>query len=192
MAKVHALRTKADRLKAAQGETLRQMVLDYDEPLPNRAVGEILIAIDRNTEAERDDWRFVLMGPVEFDLVCEWLEENSKRPRMAMRLFRKLFQFIDPRTQEILRTRDELAELVGAKPTDISQIMGELIGIGVLRRERIPVPGLKGPGAVHWYMNPWVATHLAGKARERAQAAAPPLTSAPSSKRRKPKLVPVE
>jgi hypothetical protein len=115
------------------------------------------IAIDRNTEADSDDgdWRFILMGPVEFDLVCEWLEANSKRPRMATRLFRKLFQFVDRRNQQILRSRDELAELVGADPDHVSRVMSKLVSLGVLRSERVPVPGLKGPGAVHWYLNPW-------------------------------------
>jgi hypothetical protein len=194
VAKVHWLRTKADRLKARQGEALRQMVLEYEEPLPNRAVGEILIAIDRNTEAESDDgdWRFILMGPVEFDLVCEWLEANSKRPRLATRLFRKLFQFVDRRNQEILRTRDELAELVGADPDHVSRVMSELVSIGVLRSERVPVPGLKGPGAVHWFLNPWVATHFGKAARIRAQAEAPELKLVPKPKRVRRKLEPVE
>jgi hypothetical protein len=193
MAKVRRLRTKAARLKARQGEALRQMVLDYPEPLPNRAVGEILIAIDHNTEAESDDgdWRFILMGPVEFDLVCEWLETESTHPRMAPRLFRKLFQFVDRRNQEILRSRDELAEMVDAHPDHVSKVMNELVSTGVLRRERVPIPGLKGPGAVHWYLNPWVATHFGKPARIRAQAEAPGLKLVPKPKRSRQKLVPV-
>jgi hypothetical protein len=193
MAKVERLRTKPERFKAQQGEALRQLVLDYGEALPRRAVGEILIAIDRNTEAEGGDWRFLLMGPEEFNAVADWLDEHSVCPRMAMRLFRNLFRFVDPRTQEILRTRDELAELVAADPDDVSKVMGELVRIGVLRRERVPVPGLRGPGMVRWYMNPTVATRLGGKARERAQAEAKALDLAPPKKdRKRPKLAPVE
>ena len=193
VAKVHRLRTKPDRLKVEQGEALRQMVLDYGEPLPGRAVGEILIVIDRNTEAQRDGWRFVLMGPEEFNEVADWLEAHSKHRRTAVRLFRHLFRFLDPRTQEILRTREELAELARMDVDAVSKVMGELVGLGVLRKERTPIPGIKGPGLVHWYMNPKVATHLAGKARDHAQAKASPLKLDPKlPKFSKPKLVPVE
>ena len=34
---------------------------------------------------------------------------------------------------------------------------------------------MRGPGMVRYFMNPNVATHLAGKARDEAQAAAPKL-----------------
>jgi hypothetical protein len=193
MAKVERLRTKPERLKAQQGAALRQLVLDFfGDAGPNRTVGELLIAIDRVTATDRDDWRFILMAAEQFNAVADWLEEHSARPRMAMRLFRNLFRFVDPRTQEILRTRDELAELVAADPDDVSKVMSELVAIGVLRRERVPVPGLKGPGVVRWHLNPTVATHMPLKARERAQAEAPPLELAPPKKSRRPKLTAVE
>jgi hypothetical protein len=194
MAKVERLRTKPERLKAQQGMALRQLVLDFfGDAGPNRTVGELLIAIDRVTATDRDDWRFILMAAEQFNAVADWLEEHSARPRMAVRLFRHLLRFVDPRTDEILRTRDELAELIKARPADVSTVMNELVAIGAIRRERERVPGLKGPGMVHWYLNPLVATHLPLKARERAQAEASPLELAPPEKgKKRPKLVPVE
>jgi hypothetical protein len=191
VASLSRFRTRANRLKAQEGEKLRQLVLDYGDALPRRAVGEILLAIDRVTDTERDDWRFLLMAAEQFNAVADWLEEHSTRPRMAVRLFRHLLRFVDPRTDEILRTRDELAELVKARPTDVSTVMNELVAIGAVRSERVPVPGLKGPGMVRWYLSPLVASHLPLKARERAQAEATALELAPPKKSRRPKLTPV-
>jgi hypothetical protein len=92
----------------------------------------------------------------------------------------------------ILLTRDELAEQVGTRPEHVSRIMSDLEGIGAISRQRERVGGLRGPGMVRYFMNPNVGTHLVGLVRDEAQAKVPPLTSTPSPKRRKPKLVPVE
>jgi hypothetical protein len=137
--------------------------------------------------------RPTVLYALQFNAVADWLEEHSARPRMAVRLFRHLLRFVDPRTDEILRTRDELAKLVKARPADVSTVMNELVAIGAVRRERERVPGLKGPGMVRWYLSPLVATHLPLKARERAQAEAPVLELVPPAKgRKRPKLTPVE
>jgi hypothetical protein len=69
--------------------------------------------------------------------------------------------------------------------------MNELVAIGAVRSERVPVPGLKGPSMVRWYLSPLVASHLPLKARERAQAEATALELAPPKKSRRPKLTPV-
>jgi hypothetical protein len=50
--------------------------------------------------------------------------------------------------------------------------MGELESIGAISRRREKVPGMRGPGAVRYFMNPNIATHLNGKARDKAQAKA--------------------
>jgi hypothetical protein len=175
VASLSRFRTRANRLKAQEGEKLRQLVLDYGDALPRRAVGEILLAIDRVTDAERDDWRFLLMAAEQFNAVADWLEEHSRRPRLALRLFRHLLRFVDPRTDEILRTREELAELVKARPDDVSTVMAELVKVGAVRQERVRVPGMKGPGIARWYLNPTIATSRPVSDRQRAQAEAPVL-----------------
>jgi hypothetical protein len=56
---------------------------------------------------------------------AHFCQPNQHR-RTAVRLFRHLFRFLDPRTQEILRTREELAELARMDVDAVSKVMGEL------------------------------------------------------------------
>lgn len=91
-----------------------------------------------------------------------------------MNLWAELFTAVDIETGAITLTRDQLAELVGITADTESEIMGELEGIGAISRQRQRVAGMRGPGMVRYFMNPHVATHLAGRARDTAQAEAPP------------------
>lgn len=165
------LRTKADRLKADQATGLRQLVLDFPD-LPKRAVNELIAAIDRQT-VSKSGWTFVMLSPEQNAAVVQWLADNSARPIVAMRLWAQLFSNLRTDTGEIVQTRDELAEALGAKPTEISQIMGELATIGAISRRRERVAGMRGPGLVRYFMNPRVATNLTGAARDQAQNEAP-------------------
>jgi len=165
------LRTKADRLKADQASRLRQLVLDFPD-LPQRAVGELIATIDRQT-VSKSGWTFVMLSPEQNAAVVQWLADNSARPIVAMRLWAQLFNNLRTDTGEIVQTRDELAEALGAKVTEISQIMGELASIGAITRRRERVAGMRGPGLVRYFMNPRVATNLTGAARDQAQQDAP-------------------
>ena len=71
-------------------------------------------------------------------------------------------------------TRALGSELVGIAAQNVSAIMGELEGIGAIIRRRERVAGMRGPGRVHYFMNPNVGTHLPGSLRDEAQADAPP------------------
>ena len=192
MAKVRRLRTRGDLLKAERARQLRDLLLAHSEGLPKRLVGELLLALDRNTEADDSNWGFVMLWADKFDAVCEWLETESDFPRMAPRLFRKLLKFLNPADQQILLTREEMAELVEAHPQHVSTVMNELLFIGAVRRERVRVPGLRGPGVVQWYLNPTIGTHLPHKARERALTEAAELKPNPKPPRKKRKLEVVE
>lgn len=172
-ATITKLRTKADRLKADQADELRQLVLDFPG-LPERAAGEILATIDRQT-ASRNGWTFVMLSPSQNAAVVVWLAENSSRPMVAVRLWARLFENLRTDTGEIVQTRDELADLVGETPDHISEIMGELQSIGAITRRRERVAGMRGPGMVRYFMNPTIATNLTGGARDKAQAEAPTL-----------------
>ncbi|RYY06567.1 MAG: hypothetical protein EON55_23050, partial [Alphaproteobacteria bacterium] len=55
----------------------------------------------------------------------------------------------------------------------VSEIMSELEGFGAIIRKRERVAGMRGPGMVRYFMNPRVATHLAGSERDQAQREAP-------------------
>src|SRR3954452_11750643 len=167
------LRTKADRLRADNAAQLRQLVLEHPG-LPDRVRGEIVGTIDRQTASE-GRWTFVMLSPEQNATVMRWLRQHSRRPVLALALWGELFTALRHDTGEIALTRDELAERVGTRPDHVSEIMHELVGIGAIIVRRESVAGMRGPGRVVYFMYPNVGTHLAGAARDRAQAEAPRL-----------------
>src|SRR4051794_33695881 len=108
-------------------------------------------------------------------IVVSWLLEHSSRPRKAVELWILLFEHLHRDTGEIALTREELAAEIGETADNVSRLMTELEGIGAVSRRRERVPGLRGRGRVVYFMNPNVGTHLAGAARDKAQAEAPRL-----------------
>ena len=172
-ATIHRLVSRQEKLTEADGQQLRQLVLDYDG-LSERLRGELIAEIDRRT-ACKNGWTFVMLSPAENAAVVDWLAQNSKRPFVALRLWAKLFDNLRTDTGEIILTRDELAERVGCKVADVSEIMSELESITAISRRRERVAGMRGPGLVRYFMNPRIGTHLTGKARTDAQATAGPL-----------------
>jgi hypothetical protein len=190
-AALHRLRTRPARLREEQAQALRQLILGFPA-LPQQATTTIIAAIDRETAAE-NGWSFVMLSPAQNFAVVQWLMQHSKRPREAVLVWALLFDNLRRDTGEIVLSRDEIADRLGIHPTNVSRIMSELESIEAVSSRRDPVRGVRGPGMVRWYMNPNVATHLGGKARERAQADAALLDLAPPAKpTRRPKLAPVD
>jgi|SRR5215207_9593032 CRP-like cAMP-binding protein len=172
-ATLRRLRTRADRLRAEQGATLRQLVLDYED-LPEQLRGELVATIDRRTAAE-NGWTFVMLSPSQNKAVHRWLVANSRRPHKATILWAELFDHLRRDTGQIMLSRDELAELIDEDPSNVSKIMGELESIGAITTRRERVAGMRGQGRAVYFMNPNVATNLTGAVRDRAQAEAPKL-----------------
>lgn len=170
---LHRLQPQPDRLREEQAAALRQLILAFPG-LPERAVGAIIASVDRATAADQG-WTFVMLSPAQNEAVVSWLLDHSSRPQKAVRLWAILFRHLRRDTGEIALTRDELAELIAERPDNVSLIMGELEGIGAISRRRERVVGMRGPGMVRYFMNPHVATHLAGKAREKVQEQAKPV-----------------
>lgn len=112
--------------------------------------------------AAKSDWTFVMISPMQNAAVVQWLEQHSKRPMKAMKLWAELFTAMRSDTGEILRTRQELAERVGMTPGDLSKTMTELTTINAVIRRR------KGR-SVAYYMNPNIATHIPSP-EQRAEA----------------------
>src|SRR3954465_13914010 len=172
-ARIVRLRTKADRLRSDTAAQLRQLVLEYPG-LPERARGEIVGTIDRQTASE-GRWTFVMLSPEQNATVMRWLRQHSRRPVLALALWGELFTALRHDTGEIMLTRDELAERVGTRPNEVSNLMHELASIGAIIVHREKVAGMRGRGRAVYFMNPNVATNLGGAARDRAQAEAPAL-----------------
>jgi hypothetical protein len=172
-AKIVRLRTKPERMRGETAAELRQLVLGY-HGLPERARGEIVAAIDRET-ASQAGWTFVMLGPEQNAAVVRWLHQNSRYPTLAPALWAELFTALRRDTGQIMLTRDELAERINAGPDAVSRIMGELTSIGAIMARRERVAGMRGQGRAVYFMNPQVGTHLTGAARDRAQTAFPEL-----------------
>ena len=170
-ATIHALKTRPDRLRQDQAEQLRQALLPFEGAMPE-AVKALIGHIDRQT-ASRNKWTFVMLSPEQNAIVVDYLADHSARPLVALKLWALCFKHLRTDTGEILLTREEIAEKLDQQPRTVSEMMTELEGFGAIIRRRQRVAGMKGPGMVHYFMNPRVATHLSGQERDQAQAEAP-------------------
>jgi predicted transcriptional regulator len=85
-----------------------------------------------------------------------------------MSVWSALFQFLPPDGNAIGAGRAEIAATAGCTPADVSRVMRELERIGAVSCRR---QGRR----VAYEVNPSVGTHLAGAARDKAQAEAPRL-----------------
>lgn len=120
-------------------------------------------------KGKSEQWVFVMLSADQNAAVIDWLDANSKRPRIAVRLWAQLLRAIRMDTGEVMLSRADLAGRVGATPDEVSRLMTELEGINAIRRER------NGRG-VRYFLSPLVATHLPSAAlREQARTAAGPL-----------------
>src|SRR5918998_871133 len=103
-ARIVRLRTQADRLRARDAAELRQLILEYPG-LPDRARGEVVAALDRQTASEAG-WTFVMLSPEQNAAVMRWLRQESRRPVLALALWGELFTALDHDTGEVTMTRD--------------------------------------------------------------------------------------
>jgi DNA-binding transcriptional ArsR family regulator len=158
---VTRLRTRWDAREQAGLEAVRDVL----ESMPGTA--ELVAIVERKLAAARG-WKFVMVEPVLYAEVVEHLLEHSKRPQKAVRLFTRLFTVLPPDGNEITANRSELARMAGIAPCTVSEIMGELEAVGAVYRRK------EGRG-VRYFVNPLLGTHLAGAARDKAQAEAPRL-----------------
>lgn len=170
-ATIHALATRPDRLRQDQAEVLRQALLPFEGDMPE-AVKALIGHIDRQT-ASRNKWTFVMLSPEQNAVVVDYLADHSARPIVAMKLWALCFKHLRTDTGEILLNREEIAEKLGQRAQEISEMMTELEAFGAIIRRRERVAGMKGRGMVHYFMNPRVATHLTGQERDKAQTEAP-------------------
>jgi DNA-binding transcriptional ArsR family regulator len=164
---VARLRTRRDARQEDGIARLRAAILDAGDAVPGDVLGRVVHLLDRELSSRRG-WGFVMVEPRLYAKVTAHLAAHSRRPIKALRLWAELFAVLPPDSNEVLCSREELARLVGIEPGDVSKIMGELEAVGAVYRRR------EGRG-VRYFVNPLLGTHLAGTARDRAQAEAPPL-----------------
>ena len=109
-----------------------------------------------------------MVEPRLFADVVAHLHRHSRRPLKAVELWTRLFSYLPDDGNEVQATRTELARMVEVQPSAVSEIMGELEAVGAVYRRK------EGRG-VRYFVNPLLGTHLAGAARDKAQAEAPRL-----------------
>jgi DNA-binding transcriptional ArsR family regulator len=164
---VTRLRSRRDTYQEGGIAHLRDTVLDAADKVPGNVLDRVVHLLDRELSSRRG-WRFLMVEPRLYAEVIQHLTEHSKRPLKAVNLFTRLFAYLPSDGNEVMADRAELARVVGIQPAAVSEIMGELEGIGAVYRRR------EGRG-VRFYVNPLLGTHLAGAARDKAQAEAPTL-----------------
>lgn len=79
------------------------------------------------------------------------------RPNQVRHAFDLVLLNLRQDTGEVLLTRDQLAAEIDCAPRSVSTIMGTLEKMGVIRRERRKIEGVRGPGIAVYFINPHVA-----------------------------------
>lgn len=184
-AAITTLQTRPTRLRRDQAEKLREALLPFEAGFGDAmgdAVRAMIGTLDRKT-ATSEKWTFVMLSPSQNALVVNHIAEHSSRPLPAMKVWALCFEHLRTDTGEIILRRDEIAEKVGLPANKLSEVMTELEEFGAIIRKREKVDGMKGRGLVRYFMNPRVATHVGGAARDDAQRAAPPLRVVASAAR---------
>lgn len=98
------------------------------------------------------------------------------RPNQVRHAFDLVLLNLRQDTGEVMLSRDQLADAIGCLPRHVSTVMGVLARLGVIEAQRRRVEGMRGPGAVAYFVNPHVAWNGSLEARRQAAAeSSPPL-----------------
>ena len=158
--------SRATREQAMQ---LRQLALDLEIPEDARAV--IDNALYRVSESPGRRWMFVMISPEQFRFVKQ-ATMRTPRPDQAWSVFSIAITYMRQDTGEILASRDQLAEIVGTQPRNVSTAMSDLVKIGAIVRHR------RGRKVVY-SVNPRVGWNGGEGTRQEASKDAPKLRLVP-------------
>ena len=158
---------RSEREEAAQ--VAEQLSLLSDEFLKHLP-GEARLAISRAThalqKAARPDtteglWPggFTMLSRMQTAAIWDAIRAlpSDDRPNQVRHAFDLVLLNLRQDTGEVLLTRDQLAEEINCAPRSVSTIMGTLEKMGVIRRERRKIEGVRGPGMAVYFINPHVA-----------------------------------
>lgn len=138
------------------------------------AVAKVERLLPQHT-ASRSNRSFWMVYPEENFEVVNTLLENSKRPRVAMRVWALIPMFVDRHTGELLITRQGLIARARASAYSVNAALRELVKAKALRVERDPEPGKQGRGTARYFVNASVGTHLKHGERDKALSTAEPV-----------------
>lgn len=182
MAVIPARFRRSDRLRPDQGDEVRRALVDAWQKAPD---GE---AVDEFFRGELDRLDGVISSPVERRFVMAFMDfveavtdhlsspNVSRRPLMAVRLWLRCIGRLDEETNEILASRQELADSLGMPASEVSRVMSELVRIQAIERLTCRAGRPRGAGVVRYKLNERVANHYGDGKRQAAIARAPMLT----------------
>ena len=156
---------KKGKLTPEQAQNLRDYLDEYRGRIPEDIFRKILKQIEENTTSQ-NLWDFIMSNPKLNDYVVNYMLDHSKRPNVALRFWSLCWCHLRIDTGEIMLTRQEIADKLGILSCNVSRVISEFEKIGAIIRER-------KNGRVYYFVNAWVATHLTGEARDKAQNEAP-------------------
>ena len=146
--------SKAMRLTKRKAEDARRAIFDLE--LPPQAETDMLVTIQRyESGGNPSQWNFNMISPAQCLAVWNAIRAGEK-PHETRSVFDYALTHFETNTGVICLTREEIAERVGVRPEEVSSAMGRLEKIGAIVRERVKVPGMKGPGKAQYRLNPHV------------------------------------
>lgn len=183
MVEVHRFRSKRERFTRAAAVSLREQLRLFPEDLlPGAARAEMLNTLERIAEPDNEGsiWPggFCMLSRLQTAAVWDAIRAlpAHARPNQVRHAFDLVLLNLRHDTGEVMLTCDQLAERMGILPRNVSSVMGVLERMGVVRRERRRVPGLRGPGMAVYFINPHVAWNGSLEMRKaEADDTAPPL-----------------
>lgn len=166
----------------AAAKLAEQLRLFPEDQVPASARAQLLNALQRVThpDTEQSIWPggFSMLSRVQTAAVWDAIRAlpSSERPNHVRHAFDLVLLNLRQDTGEVMLTRDQLAERIGCSSDNVSRLMSTLERMGVVRRERRAVDGMRGRGMAVYFINPHVAWNGSLEVRK-AEAAdqAPPL-----------------
>lgn len=182
-AKIVRFRSQRDLIaRDAAASLAEQLKLFPEDKVPAWARSQILNSLQRLTQpdAEQSIWSggFMMLSRVQCAAVWDAIRKlpPERRPNQVRHAFDLVLLNLRQDTGEVMLTRDQIAQAIGASADNVSRVMGTLEWMGVIRRERRRVEGVQGRGMVVYFINPHVAWNGSLEIRkEEAEASAPPL-----------------
>jgi hypothetical protein len=154
-------KNKAQILTAEQAARVEeQLKLFPPELLPEQPLHAILNTLYQLKEEDKaDTWVFSMVGRKKVIAISRTIRNlpPSMRPHQTLETFLYVLLNVRQDTGEIMLTRDEIADEIKTTSDNISNVMGTLEKMGVIRREYRKVAGMRGRGMVVYFINPDVA-----------------------------------